>query len=82
MNQARAEEEEKERKRDKKERGQEADGKKGSPTKQKHIGGTKTRHTYLGTSNVQFARMITVFSGRLYVCALKGNATTNNEVEG
>ena len=34
MNQARSEELEKERKRD---RGQEADGKKGSPTKQKHI---------------------------------------------
>ena len=28
---------------DRKDRGQEADGKKGSPTKQKHIGGTKTR---------------------------------------
>ena len=34
MNQARSEEEEKERKRDMKDRGQEADGKKGSPTKQ------------------------------------------------
>ena len=34
MNQARPEEEEKERKRDRKDRGQEADGKKGSPTKQ------------------------------------------------
>ena len=42
MNQARSEGEEKERKRDRKDRGQEADGKKGSPTKQKHIGGTKT----------------------------------------
>ena len=30
---------------DRKDRGQEADGKKGSPTKQKHIGGTKTRPT-------------------------------------
>ena len=49
MNQARSEEEEKERKRDRKDRGQEADGKKGSPTKQKHIRGTKTRPTYLGT---------------------------------
>ena len=49
MNQARSEEEEKERKRDRKDRGQEADGKKGNPTKQKHIGGTKTRPTYLGT---------------------------------
>ena len=49
MNQARSEEEEKERKKDRKDRGQEADGKKGSPTKQKHIGGTKTRPTYLGT---------------------------------
>ena len=47
MNQARSEEEEKERKRDRKDRGQEANGKKGSPTKQKHIGGTKTRPTYL-----------------------------------
>ena len=28
------------------ERGQEADGKKGSRTKQKHIGGTKTRPTW------------------------------------
>ena len=37
MNQARLEEEEKERKRDRKDRGQEADGKKGSPTKQNHI---------------------------------------------
>ena len=46
MNQARSEEEEKERKRDKKDIGQEADGKKGSPTKQKHIGGTKTRPTW------------------------------------
>ena len=35
MNQARSEEEEKERKRDRKDSGQEADGKKGSPTKQK-----------------------------------------------
>ena len=34
MNQARSEEEEKARKRDRKDRGQEADGKKGSPTKQ------------------------------------------------
>ena len=34
MNQARSEEEVKERKRDRKDRGQEADGKKGSPTKQ------------------------------------------------
>ena len=34
MNQAKLEEEEKERKRDRKDRGQEADGKKGSPTKQ------------------------------------------------
>ena len=34
MNQAREEEEEKGRKRDRKDRGQEADGKKGSPTKQ------------------------------------------------
>ena len=39
MNQERPEEEKK------KDRGQEADGKKGSPTKQKHIGGTKTRPT-------------------------------------
>ena len=37
---------EKERKRDRKDRGQEADGKKGRKTKQKHIGGTKTRPTY------------------------------------
>ena len=37
MNQARLEGEEKERKRDKKDRGQEADGKKGRPTKQKPI---------------------------------------------
>ena len=49
MNQARSEEEEKERKKDRKDRGQEADGKKGSPTKQNHIGGNKTRPTYLGT---------------------------------
>ena len=34
MNQARSEEEEKERMRDRKDRGQEADGKKGSPIKQ------------------------------------------------
>ena len=34
MNHARSEEEEKERERDRKDRGQEADGKKGSPTKQ------------------------------------------------
>ena len=34
MNQARSEEEEKERKRDRKDIGQEADGNKGSPTKQ------------------------------------------------
>ena len=37
MNQARSEENEKERKRDRKDRKQEADGKKGSPTKQKLI---------------------------------------------
>ena len=43
MNQARSEEEEKERKRDWKDRSQEVEGKKGSPTKQKQIGGTKTR---------------------------------------
>ena len=51
MNQAKSEEEETERKIDKKDRGQEADGKKGSPTKQKHIGGTKTIKAYLGTAN-------------------------------
>ena len=45
MNQARFEEGKKERKRDRKDRGQEANGKKGSATKQKHIGGTKTRPT-------------------------------------
>ena len=45
MNQARPDEEEEERKRDRKDRGQEADGKKGSPTKQKRIGETKTRPT-------------------------------------
>ena len=50
MNQAKSEEEEKEKKRDRKDRDQEADGKKGSPTKQKHIGGSKTRPTYLGTA--------------------------------
>ena len=56
MNQARSEEEEKERKRDRKDRGQEADGKKGSPTKptkQKPIGLTKTRHTYISTARVK-----------------------------
>ena len=37
MNQARLEEEENGRKRDRKDRGQEADGKRGSPTKQKPI---------------------------------------------
>ena len=45
MNQARSEEEDKERKKDRKDSFQEADGKKGSPTKQNHIGGTKTRPT-------------------------------------
>ena len=35
----------KERKKDRKDRGQEADGKKGSPTKQKHIRGTKKKPT-------------------------------------
>ena len=45
MNQARSEEEEKERKTGRKDRGQEADGKKGSPTKQKHIRETKARPT-------------------------------------
>ena len=40
MNQVRSEEEEKERKTDRKDRGQEADGNKDSPTKQKHIGVT------------------------------------------
>ena len=45
MNQARSEGEEKERKRDWEDRDQEVDGKKGSPTKQKHIWGTKTRPT-------------------------------------
>ena len=43
MNQARLEEEENERRKD---RGQEADGKKGSLTTQKPIRGTKTRPTY------------------------------------
>ena len=47
--------EEKERKRDRKDRGQEADGKKGSPTKQKHIWETKTRPTYIDTANVNKA---------------------------
>ena len=37
MNQAKLEEEEKERMRNKKDRGHDADGKKGSPTKQKPI---------------------------------------------
>ena len=36
----------KEMKRDRKDRGQETDGKKGSPTKQKHIRGTKTMPTW------------------------------------
>ena len=48
MNQAKSEKEEKERERDRKDRGLEADGKKlkkGNPTKQKHIGGTKRRPT-------------------------------------
>ena len=49
MNQARLEEKEKEKKRDRKDRTQEADGKKGSPTKQKHIGVTKNK-AYLGTA--------------------------------
>ena len=43
MNQARSEEEEKETKRDRKDRGQEADGKKGSPTKQKRFWETETQ---------------------------------------
>ena len=38
-----------------KDRGQEADGQKGSPTKQKLIWGTKTRPTYLGTAKVNKA---------------------------
>ena len=46
MNQARSEEEEKERKRGRKDRRQEGDGKKDIPAKQKHIGGTKTRPAY------------------------------------
>ena len=50
MNQARSEEKEKERKKD---RGQEADGKKGSPIKQKHIGGT-TMH-FIGRVTMFFA---------------------------
>ena len=45
MNQARSDEEEKERKRYRKDRGQEAYLKKGSSTKQKSIGWTKTRLT-------------------------------------
>ena len=44
MNQARTKEEEREGNR--KDGCQEADGKKGSPTKQKHIWGTKTRPTW------------------------------------
>ena len=43
MNQASSVEEEQERKRDRKDRGQEADGKKGSPTKQKPIRATKKK---------------------------------------
>ena len=50
MNQASSDVEEKERKRDKKDGGQEADGKKGSPTKYKHIGGKN--NAYLGTGKV------------------------------
>ena len=45
MNQARSEEEEKERKRDRKDGGLKAYGKKGSPTKPKRIRGTKRRPT-------------------------------------
>ena len=37
---------------DGKDRSQEADGKKDSPTKQKHIVGTKTRPTYIDTAKV------------------------------
>ena len=47
MNQARLDEEEKDRKRGRKDRGQEADGKKGKPPPKKNkIGGTKTRPTW------------------------------------
>ena len=45
MNQARLKEEDKERKKDRKDSFQEAVGKKGSPTKQNQIGGTKIRPT-------------------------------------
>ena len=41
-----------EKKRDRKDRDQEADGKKSSPTKQKHIRGTKIK-AYLGTAKVK-----------------------------
>ena len=46
--------EEEEKERDGKDKGLEADGKKGSPTKQKHIWGTKNK-AYLGTAQVNKA---------------------------
>ena len=51
---AKSEEEDKERKKDRKDRGQEAYGKKDSPTKQKAIEGTKTRPT-ISTTKVNKA---------------------------
>ena len=52
MNQARSEDEEKE-KRDGKDRGQVADGKKSSPTKENPIRGTKTRPACTAQVNVK-----------------------------
>ena len=49
MNQAMLEVEEKERKRDRTDKGLEPDGSKGSSKKQKHIGLLKTTPTFLGT---------------------------------
>ena len=51
MDQARSEEEEKKRKRDRKDRGQVADGKKGSPNKTKTHRRNENK-AYLGTAKV------------------------------
>ena len=63
MNQARLEEEEKVRERDRKDRGQEADGKKGTPTKQKkkkNIGGIIVK----ATSTAQVDKLLPNISSR------------------
>ena len=72
------------KKRKKRGRGQEADGKKGSPTKHKHIWGTKTRPTYPSTPKVNKSgeERLTSPSHRMRPLAPKGTRIGNLWVSG